>query len=185
MNKPTILANGDMRTRLGLLLTFVGFIVFIVGAYPAIFGLDRSPVIGFLQIAVFLVGLAFICLGGYFSLTPLWNGSQFTILADIGLRLVATGYVIAFASGMADIIGFGTQPLPGIPYFGAWQESGVLLGQAVIGLGFLLLIPFHLPEKPHPTLEAETGDTAASPDDLTPPAAAPSIQIHIDTEKKE
>jgi len=111
------------------------------------FGLDRSPIIGFVQIAVFLVGLAIICIGGYISLTSLWREQPTSIAADIGLRLVATGYVIAVFAGMADIFGFGSHPLPALPFFGEWQARGVQVGQAFIALGFLLLLPFHRDEK--------------------------------------
>jgi hypothetical protein len=45
---------------------------------------------------------------------------------------------------MADIFGFGSQKLPNIPYFGPWQAVGVMIGEAVIALGFILLIPYHL-----------------------------------------
>jgi len=40
--------------------------VFLLGSRPGVFGLDRSPVIGFVQIAVFLIGLAMICIGNWF-----------------------------------------------------------------------------------------------------------------------
>jgi len=103
--------------------------------------MDRSPIVGFVQIAVFLIGLAMICLGGYTTLNTLWNGKDKTIAADIGYRLVSTGYVIAVASGMADVFGFGSQPFPSIPYFGPWQASGVIIGELIIIVGFFLLIP--------------------------------------------
>ncbi|PJH76592.1 MAG: hypothetical protein CO064_00395, partial [Anaerolineae bacterium CG_4_9_14_0_8_um_filter_58_9] len=61
-------APSRFRVRLGLSVTLLGFIVFLVGARPELFFLDRSPVVGFVQIAVFLVGLALICMGGYVSL---------------------------------------------------------------------------------------------------------------------
>jgi hypothetical protein len=125
-------------------------VIFLLGARPALFGADRSPVIGFIQIAVFLIGLALVCLGGYLSLMALWKDRQTSISADIGLRLVATGYVIAVFAGMADIFGFGSHPLPGIPYFGAWQARGVEFGQAMIAIGFLMLIPLRGP-KTEPT----------------------------------
>jgi len=115
--------------------------IFILGTSPELFGLDRSPVVGFVQITVFLIGLAIICVGGYLSLVAMWNGEPRTIAADIGLRLVATGYVIAVVSGMADVFGFGSQPWPQIPSFGRWQSRGVLIGEAIIAIGFLLLIP--------------------------------------------
>jgi hypothetical protein len=130
------------KVRLGLIAILIGLVIYLIGADPGLFSLDRSPVTGFVQIAVFLVGLALICMGGYLSLDALWNGSQKSILADIGLRLVSTGYVIAVASGMADIFGFGSQPLPNIPYFGPWQAIGVIIGEAVIASGFLLQIHY-------------------------------------------
>jgi hypothetical protein len=134
--------NGHFRIRLGLILILVGFLIFLIGAEPGVFGLDRSPVIGFVQIAVFLIGLALICLGGYVTMNGLWRDRQKTILADIGLRLVSTGYVIAVVSGMADIFGFGSQLSPEIPYYGPLQALGVLIGEGVIALGFILMIPF-------------------------------------------
>jgi hypothetical protein len=134
--------NGRLRLRLGLVATIMGFLLYLLGVDPGIFGLDRSPVTGFVQIAAFLIGLALMCLGGYLGLNALWNGRQKTIAADIGLRLVATGYVVAVASGMADIFGFGNQPLPNIPYFGPWQAIGVMVGEAAIVIGFILLIPY-------------------------------------------
>jgi hypothetical protein len=139
---PLFRPNYQQRVRTGLTVTVLGFLIFVLGAAPQVYGLDRSPVIGFVQIAVFLVGLALICTGGYISLAALWNGQEKSILADFGLRLVATGYVIAVTTGMADIFGLGTQPLPGIPLFGPWQERGVLIGMAVIAAGFVLLVPY-------------------------------------------
>ncbi len=130
------------RIRAGLFLTLIGLVVFLIGARPSLFGVDRSPVIGFVQIAVFLIGLAIICIGGYISLMSLWKNRQPSIAADIGLRLVATGYVIAVFTGMADVFGVGSHQLPGIPYFGPWQARGVEVGQAIIAVGFLLLIPY-------------------------------------------
>lgn len=136
-------ANGRFRTRLGFILMLVGFLIFLIGAIPAVFGLDRSPVVGFVQIAVFLIGLGIICSGGYITMNALWNGQEKAILADIGLRLVSTGYVITVVSGMADVFGFGSQIAPEIPYYGPYQASGVLIGEAVIAIGFIMMIPYN------------------------------------------
>ncbi len=129
------------RIRVGLSTTLLGFVIFLLGVRPEIFGADRSPVIGFVQIATMLVGLALICVGGYLSLASLWPKGATSIGADIGLRLVSTGYVICVFTGMADIFGFGSQPLPDTPYFGPWQARGMELGVVVIIIGFFLLIP--------------------------------------------
>lgn len=135
-----------LRIRFSLITVSLGFLIFAVGAKPNWFGWDRSPVVGFIQIAVFLAGLGLICLGGYVGLLALWGNEQRSILADIGSRLVGTGYVIAVFTGMADVFGLGTQPFPNVPYFGPWQAAGVLIGQLTIAIGFLMIIPyrFHL-----------------------------------------
>lgn len=131
-----------LRIRFSLITVSMGSFIFAVGAKPNWFGWDRSPVVGFIQIAVFLLGLALICMGGYVGLSALWGSEQRSILADIGSRLVGTGYVIAVFTGMADLFGLGSQPLPNVPYFGPWQAGGVLIGQAVIAIGLLMIIPY-------------------------------------------
>lgn len=133
-----------LRIRFSLVAVIFGTFVFVVGAKPDWFGWDRSPVVGFVQIAVFLVGLAIMCVGGYVGLIALWGKEQRSIVADIGMRLVGTGYVIAVFTGMADVFGMGSQPLPNVPYFGPWQSSGVLIGQSVIALGLLMMVPYQI-----------------------------------------
>jgi hypothetical protein len=135
------------RIRSGLFITLIGLLVFLIGARPAWFSLDRSPVVGFVQISIFLVGLAAICIGGYICLTAFWRNGNRSIPADIGIRLVTTGYVISVFCGMADVFGFGTQLRPRVPYFGPWQAAGVEVGEAVIAIGFLLLIPYNRSKK--------------------------------------
>jgi hypothetical protein len=139
-----------LRIRFSLISVGIGLLMFAIGAKPGWFGWDRSPVVGFVQIAVFLAGLALICAGGYVGLSALWGKEQRTIIADIGLRLIGTGFVISVFTGMADVFGMGSQPLPNTPYFGPWQASGVLIGQFVIAIGFLMLIPYHLQLKKTP-----------------------------------
>lgn len=146
--------NGlHLRLRLGLVVVILGLLIFTLGVEPSLFRLDRSPVVGFVQIAVFLVGLAIICVGGYITLNTLWDKNEKTIAADIGYRLVSTGFVVAVVSGMADVFGFGSQPFPSIPYFGPWQATGVIFGQIMIVIGFFLLIPKAGRRSKHPREE--------------------------------
>ena len=145
--KPVQIKPSPPRMRAGAVTTLIGLFIFIVGAKPNWIGWDRSPVVGFVQIAVFLIGLAIICIGGYMGLGALWKGMPRSIIADIGLRFVATGYVVAAFSGMADVFGMGSQPLPSVPYFGRYQAMGVLIGQVIIAIGFVMLIPFQRPPK--------------------------------------
>ena len=153
MNFEPALRISNLRIRFSLANVFLGFVIFAVGAKPNWFGWDRSPVVGFIQIAVFLVGLALISAGGYVGLLALWGNEQRSIIADIGSRLVGTGYVIAVFSGMADVFGLGTQPLPEVPYFGPWQAAGVFLGELIIVAGFLMIIPYRFNWKNNPANE--------------------------------
>jgi len=131
------------RIQFGLIIAVAGFFVFIVGAKPELFLLDRSPVLGFIQIGVMLFGLAFICLGGYLSLAGLWKGRQISIAGELGIRLISTGYVIAVFAGLADIFGLGSHPTPEfIPYFGEWQARGVQIAEAFIAIGMLMMLPY-------------------------------------------
>lgn len=163
---PTLPIRYPMRRiRTGLFLTLVGFLIFLIGARPDVFGLDISPVIGFVQIAVFVVGLAFIAIGGFISLMALWKDQQISIAADIGQRMVATGYVIAGFAGMADVFGFGSHIYPIVPYFGIWQQFGVEVGEVLMAAGFILMIPFgptHPKEEPSPDKGSANKPTASS-----------------------
>jgi hypothetical protein len=148
-NKTPFEDAASPRISIGLVITFTGLFIFMVGAKPNWFGWDRSPVVGFVQLSIFIVGLGIICFGGYIGLITLWWGHERTILGDIGSRLVGTGYVVAVFAGMADVFGMGSHVFPTVPYFGPWQATGVLIGQGIIALGFLLLIPYHLNRSKH------------------------------------
>ncbi len=130
------------RVRFGLIIIVLGFFILIVGARPAWFGWDNSPTVGFVQVSILLVGLGILCLGGYVGLLALWKGRERTIAADIGMRLVATGYVVSVFAGMADLFGMGTQVGPEGAFFGPLQSRGIIIGQVFIAVGFLLMIPF-------------------------------------------
>jgi len=129
------------RIRLGLVMAVLGYFIFLLGARPSLFGLDRSRVIGFVQISVFLVGLGLISLGSYLTLNAMWPDGKKTIAADIGLRLISTGYVVSIFTAMADLFGLGSHRLPDV-FFGPLQARGMELGMATIAIGFLLLIRY-------------------------------------------
>jgi hypothetical protein len=125
-----------------LLIDFAGLFLFLLGFRPGFFGLDRSPVIGYLQIIVFLFGLGLVVICTYAIeslLRP--EGQTLTIREDIGIRLSATGYVLVAVSSSADLIGLGSHPLPGAPYFGVVQSAGLLIGAALIIVGLVMHHP--------------------------------------------
>ncbi|HAF62635.1 MAG TPA: hypothetical protein DCK95_09970 [Anaerolineaceae bacterium] len=160
-NSPTIPQetnlNGDpfkKRVYWNLIVTLTGFFIFLLGLRPDLFGMDRSPVIGFIQIAVSVIGLSILCLGGYLSMRTLWQGKPLSIAAEIGIRFISTGLVIAIFSALADFFGFGSHPFPeSLPYLGEWQVLGIVIGEYTIAFGFFLMIPFPkiriFPKIPH------------------------------------
>ncbi|RJQ41939.1 MAG: hypothetical protein C4545_05445 [Anaerolineaceae bacterium] len=158
IEKPSM-NNGESfkkRLRLNLTVTTIGFVIFVLGIRPDLFQLDRSPVTGFIQITVSILGLGILCLGGYLSMHHLWQGNRLSIAAEIGMRFISTGLVIAIFSALADFFGFGSHPYPqSLPYLGEWQVLGIEIGEYTIAFGFFLMIPFPkirlFPHLPHLT----------------------------------
>jgi len=132
------------RLRFGMYAVIGGFLIFLLGAKPELFGMDRSPVVGFVQIAVMIIGLGIVCLAGYWVVHMLWRGTVPSIAADIGLRLVSTGYVITVFSGLADVFGIGSQSLPQVPFFGVWQARGMEIGLGIVAIGFVMMFPYRI-----------------------------------------
>lgn len=130
------------RIRVGLTIMLGGYLIFLLGARPGLFGLDRSKVIGFVQITVFLIGLAVIALGSYHTLMSFWPKNRKSLLADFGSRVVSTGYVICVFTSLADVFGFGSHRLPNV-FFGPLQAIGVIIGMGLIAIGFLMLVRFN------------------------------------------
>jgi hypothetical protein len=154
------------RVRVGLAMVVIGYLMFLLGARPSLFNLDRSRVIGFVQISVFLVGLGIIVMGSYLTLNAFWLNGKKTIAADLGSRVISTGYVICVFTAMADIFGLGSHRLPNV-FFGPLQARGVAIGMATIALGFLLLIRYRHPED-EKTRPLKSRKTKKEPDKQAP-----------------
>jgi hypothetical protein len=121
-------------------VVLAGSLVFLLGIHPAFFGLDRSPVVGFVQMGVWLTGLAVVLLGAYGAARIVRNGRKHSLRSEIGLRLVASGYVLALAASLADFLGIGSHPLPQV-YFGPIQVAGLVTGIVMSLTGLILYLP--------------------------------------------
>ena len=127
--------------RFGVGLVVAGFFIFLIGVFPQIIALALTEGIGVLQILVFLFGLGLMKLGAYIYLYATRHRAlEPTLREDVGKRLIATGYVLALASGLADVLGFGSHVLP---HLGLFQASGVALGVLVSVVGLFLYAPRH------------------------------------------
>jgi hypothetical protein len=132
-------------------LTLLGLLLFLIGLNPDLIGMDRSPAVGFVQVGVWLTGLGITLLGAYAALRVVRNGRRTTLLNDVGLRLAATGYVIASAASLADFIGIGSHTIRAL-VFGKIQVAGLVVGVLLIVIGLVL----YYPRMPKSASSAET-----------------------------
>ncbi|HLF00710.1 MAG TPA: hypothetical protein VI547_01945 [Anaerolineales bacterium] len=126
--------------RFGVALVIAGFFIFVIGVFPDLIRLDLTPGLGVAQILTFLFGIGLMALGGYvYTYAARQRARQRRLRHEVGMRLIATGYVLCIVSAIADTIGIGSHNIPETaPFFGWWQSSGVLLGVLVIILGLFL-----------------------------------------------
>ncbi len=132
----------DPRMSLSLLLAGGGVGAFALGVHPEWLGLATTPEVGFLQIVFMVTGMGVYTGAAIAALRLLWRGRKWSLVAQIGARLMATGYVAFAVSVMADILGLGSQTWPQSAHFGAVQHDGMLVGEGVMALGLLLMYPY-------------------------------------------
>ena len=121
-------------------LAIGGVIAFIIGIDPGLIGMNITPGVGLAQMSVSMAGLALVLIGGYAAVRIVRNSRANSLRADIGVRLIATGYVFAVVASLADYLGIGTQRFPNLS-FGAVQVTGLVFGIAISLLGLILYWP--------------------------------------------
>jgi hypothetical protein len=137
--------------RRWMTLVVLGLLVFVVGINPDLIGMNRSRVIGFIQMGVWLSGLGVLLLGAVLTVRVVRNGRPMSLRAEVGTRLIATGYVISAAASLADFLAIGSHRLPWV-YLGPLQVAGLAGGVLVSLLGVLL----YWPRTPRPSTEPDT-----------------------------
>lgn len=121
-------------------LVLIGFLIFAIGVDPDLIGMNRSPIVGFVQIGVWLTGFALLLVAAYSTVRVVRNGRPNSLRADIGMRLIATGYVLSAAASLADFIGLGSHRMPAV-HFGEVQVAGFALGVVTSLVGLVLYWP--------------------------------------------
>jgi hypothetical protein len=125
--------------RFGVGVVVLGFFIFVIGVFPDLIRLGITPGIGLLQIGALLVGITIMTLGAYiYAYATRHRAMPRRLREDIGLRLMATGVVISYATGFADVLGIGSHFGAERPLFGLWQAAGVALGVFIIITGLFL-----------------------------------------------
>jgi hypothetical protein len=127
------------RERLAVALIVFGFFIFVIGVFPGLIRLDLTPGIGLLQITVFLLGLSVMTLGAYIYVAATRpEAGPHRLSESIGVRLMATGLVLCYAAGYADLLGIGTNEPGDEILLGQVQAIGVALGVFVIVAGLAI-----------------------------------------------
>lgn len=137
---PPLTPRQVRRARRWMTIVLLGLFIFVIGVQPDILGLNRSLTVGFVQIGVWLTGLAILLLASYATVRVVRNGKPTSLRADIGTRLLATGYVVAAVASLADFIGVGAQQMPYIT-FGPVQVIGLVTGVILSLLGVIFYWP--------------------------------------------
>jgi hypothetical protein len=132
-------ASSSRLARLGVATIVVGFFIFVLGIFPGLIRLDLTDGIGLLQIGLFLLGISIMTLGAYlYAYATRHRALPRRLREDVGVRLMATGLVIAYTTGFADVLGIGSHFGAERPLLGPLQALGIFLGVCVIGAGIIL-----------------------------------------------
>jgi hypothetical protein len=130
-----------IRNGVTLFLLIFGLVLMALAVLADELGLDLTPGFGVIQMVAFLAGLTMVTLAAYLYITSQRPGNPHSLQADIGARLVATGLVFAYVTGMSDSIGIGTHVEPSFtrPFVGPLQLGGIAIGVVVILAGLALV----------------------------------------------
>ncbi len=130
-------------SQVGIAVAVLGGVVTLIGLFPSVTGFEPSAGAGVLQIMVILTGFAILIFGVYlFVQVTYYPGVKHNLAQQVGLRLSMTGLVISVVAGLADVLGYGSQP-PGLdqrPFLGMWQATGLIGGFIVASLGVIVFV---------------------------------------------
>ena len=137
------MSNRVIRIRRAFMLglTVIGVLLVISAAVAEFIGLGPTPGFGVLQTLVFLLGITALTVAIYLYLRSLRPPDvPPSLQADIGVRLSATGLVLCYVCGFADLIRIGTHINPEFdrPFIGPLQLGGLVLGLVVLVAGMVL-----------------------------------------------
>jgi len=128
-------------SQVGIAVAVLGGVVALIGLFPSITGLEQAAGVGVLQTLVILAGFSILIGGAYlFVQSTYYPGVKHNLAQQIALRLSMTGLVISTASGLADVLGFGSHPSVSDqrPFMGTLQTVGLIGGFVVASIGVII-----------------------------------------------
>jgi hypothetical protein len=141
----------QLRRSAIIFLSIVGLLLVLGSLLAESLGLGSTPSFGALQMMALLGGATILTLAFYLYLDSLRpDGTPRSLQADVGVRLSATGLVLAYTAGFADLFSIGTHIQPEFvrPYVGPLQVAGLVLGFMAVVAGMIL---FHTSRGLRPT----------------------------------
>jgi hypothetical protein len=131
----------DKLAQIGIVTAISGLIVALTGLFPGFLGLESAGGVGVLQILVILLGYSVLLSGAYLYVqAAYYPGQKHNLAQQIAMRLSMTGIVVAAASGLADVLGFGSHLAAPAqrPFTGGLQGLGVLGGFLIAAFGVVI-----------------------------------------------
>src|SRR5579863_10069570 len=127
--------------RVGIAVGGLGLILTLIGLFPTITGINPTPGFGIVKTVTVLTGFCVLILGALiFVQSVYYPGQPHTLAQEIAVRLSLTGLLIAIASGLADVLGYGSNP-PGPnsrPMLGPYKMAGLIGGFLIAAVGVLI-----------------------------------------------
>ncbi|MCA9979851.1 MAG: hypothetical protein KDD89_03440 [Anaerolineales bacterium] len=128
--------------RIVIIFLFItGLLLIFLSLTAEWLGVDLTPGFGAIQMFQLLLGLTLLTGAGYLQIYTLRSAdAPRSLQADIGIRLGATGLVLAYVAGLSDLVGIGTHTEPGFvrPFVGWLQLVGLAMSILLITIGLLL-----------------------------------------------
>ena len=129
--------------RFGIAVGALGGVLILLGLFPTITGIEPSPGFGILRTLTVLGGFTVMIFGAFvFVQSAYYPGQPHTLAQKIAIRLSMTGLLGSAATGLADVLGYGSNP-PGPlsrPVLGVYQIVGIVAGFILASLGVLLFV---------------------------------------------
>ncbi len=129
--------------QFGIAVGILGAVLSLIGLFPSLTGLEASAGIGIVQILTILAGFSAMILGAFvFVQTSYYPSIKHNLAQQIGIRLSLTGLLGSAAAGLADVLGFGSNPpsLEQRPVLGPYQSIGLIGGFIIASIGVLIFV---------------------------------------------
>lgn len=130
-----------LRRIILIILVALGILLTIGAIAADTLGFGPTPGFGVLQMFMLLLALTALTAAFYLYVSGIRPAdTPRSLQADIGWRLSATGLVLAYAAGLADLLNIGTHVEPEFPrpFVGPLQLTGLALGIAITVIGMFL-----------------------------------------------